>query len=269
MKTLLRRLQRDLRRYFGESLVSVSLVGSAAYNVLHGYTLEPGDLDIVVVVDSEVDEDILRDVRDIAVEACRGCTVYTATSTYTHDALKRPSVYLMLYPVSMYRGISRVLRASWGKLNIPVYGPGLEELSEPRLSIHDALFDDYGVVTCIDWLRRRVFYSKTIVLEPGAITPRRIRRQLRGKLLRNILRYCWRWSAYNVLSALGVNIDPYDEKNLAIHVRKTVGVEWPSRAPSSPAHLVKHLVALASLAVQAGGGGSSWPESTSKSLSRM
>ncbi len=243
MLGLIGRFADVLKGIFGESLISVSLVGSAAYAATRGLTADPHDIDIVVVadVDRVSGEDLVR-VRDAVARACRSCKIYVATSTYCHSMVERPSTYIMVYPGRDYaEKVSVLLRASWAEYNVALHGQSLEEISSPQPTPETVVADAYGIKGCMDALERGVYESKPTVLGPGDRVPKRLRVPLEGAAEEKFLRYCWRWQAYNALRALGYEADPYRETELAEALGELLGVRWPPRPPTSRRQLARLL----------------------------
>ena len=240
---------RSLKTLFRGNLVSVSIVGSAAYRLggSAGSELEPKDLDLVVLVDtsSVTGEDLSR-VRSAVDRLCSGCSVYVAMSTYCHSMLSRPSIYVMVYPVSTYvESVSKLLRSSWANEGIPVYGQDLREISDPQVTADDVISDDYGIAGCLKSLISGVYETKPSVLGPGDKQPRKLRFKLEGVVEAKLLKYCWRWQAYNSVRAAGENVSPYKPRELVAAVEKLIGVEWPLRPPASRGETIRLLKTLA------------------------
>ena len=235
MLGLVRGAVAGLRRVLGEALVSASVVGSAAYRARRGAAVDPRDLDLLLVVEAgAVTGGMLAAVRDVVASHCPGCVVYAASSTYCHSLLGRPSVYVMVYTVGEYAGrVSRLVRASWAELSLPLYGPGPGELSDPAITVGDVLGDAYGIRGCLEALRRGVYEAKPSVLGPGDREPRRVAVKLAGPAEERFSEYCWRWQAYNAVKALGARADPYSGAELARAVRELTGLEWPAVPPRS------------------------------------
>ena len=226
-------------------VVSVSLVGSAARAALGLAQRPPSDVDLVVLlrgrgrVPSELMARVRRLVASLVGGACKDCPVYVASPTYSRQVLSRGGVYVMLYTLEDYASrVSPLLRASWARESLTLYGEDLAAIDYPEVRPGDVMRDFYGISGCLAALAEGYYVSRPLILGPGDAEPAKYSVRLDGPALRRLAGYCLGWAAHNALRALGWDEAPAPgEPGLERLAVEALGWDprLPPRLPPGPA----------------------------------
>ena len=221
-------------------VVSVSLVGSAARLASGAARRAPRDVDVVVLlrgrgrVPGELAARARKLVAGLVGGACRGCPVYVASPTYSRQAVGRGGVYVMLYTMEDYESrVSPLLRASWARESLTLYGEELAAIDYPEVRPADVRADFYGIAGCLGALAAGYYVSRPLILGPGDAEPVKYAARLEGPVLRRLAGYCLGWTTHNALRALGWDEAPAPgEPGLERLAVEALG--WSPRLPPGP-----------------------------------